>query len=513
MNGAESLIGTLASGGVEICFANPGTSEIHIVAALDRDRRVRPVPVLFEGVAIGAADGYARMSGKPAATLLHLGPGYANGMANLHNARRAFVPMLNIVGDQASHHRQYDAPLTSDIESLARQHSAWVATPSSAARLGHDTAAALSAAGAYPGRIATLIVPADVAWNDGGVVTDPLVPAQRLRASEARLGDAARLLRNGRPTALILGTQNALEAPLHAAGRIAAATGARLLAPFSFARMARGAGRPPVERIPYVVDQAVTLLGQFQQILLVGTQPPAAFFGSPGRPGLVVAPDCNLFTLAEPYEDGPAALEALADLVCAPGVQPALQPSARPECPRGGFSLMALAHAVGALLPEGAIVVDESITSGRGMLAATRGAPPHDWLVNTGGSIGIGTPLSVGAAMACPDRPVLCLTGDGSLMYTLQALWTAARENLRITTVVFANRSYAILKGELASVGATVADSHPLLDIGRPELDFVALAKGLGVPALRVSELDAFSTALARGFDSGGPNLIEVRLQ
>src|SRR6202453_4270285 len=167
MNGAESLIRTLLGAGVEVCFANPGTSEIHLVAALDHMPEVRCVLGLFEGVVTGAADGYARMKEKPACTLLHLGPGLGNGLANLHNASRAQVPIVNIIGQHARYHLLYDAPLTSDIEAIARPYSKWLRTPSAASAIGRDAAEALVAARTAPGQIATLVVPADVAWTDG----------------------------------------------------------------------------------------------------------------------------------------------------------------------------------------------------------------------------------------------------------------------------------------------------------------------------------------------------------
>ncbi len=513
MNGAESLVRTLVKGGVDVCFMNPGTSEIHFVAALDRITEMRGVPCLFEGVAVGAADGYARMTGNPACTLLHLGPGFANGLANLHNARRARVPMLNIVGDHATHHLRYDAPLTSDIEAIARPHCIWVRTSATSERLSADCADALAAARTAPGGIATLIVPADAAWNDGGVVADTFPVPTAPAPSRATIDRIALLLTNGARTAIVLGERAAQGESLVTAGRIAAATGAKLLAPFSFSRTRRGAGLPIVERIPYVVAQAVEMLREFTQIILVAAPAPVAFFAHPERPSVVTPKGCAIHALAKSGENVTTALDALAAALSATETDFHPQEAWRPALPHGELTLAGLASVVGALLPQDAIVVDESITSGRGMMAATRGAAQHDWLVNTGGSIGIGMPLAVGAAVACPDRKVLCLSGDGSGMYTLQALWTAARERLQITVVVFANRTYEILKGELAGLGRQVGPrARDLLDIGRPDLDFVALAKGMGVRGRRVSTLEEFASALESGFAGSEPNLIEVPL-
>ncbi len=510
MNGAESLVRTLVNAGANVCFANPGTTEIHLVDALDRVAAMRCVPCLFEGVCTGAADGYARMTGTPAATLLHLGPGLSNGLANLHNAKRAGVPLLNIVGDHASFHRQYDAPLTSDIEAIARPFSAWLRTSDSAGHVGRDGAEAVAAA--RPGNIATLIVPADAAWSNGGRAADARqIPGTKLPPGST-VERAAELLRNRRPTAILLGGRAAQGSCLLLAGRIAAATGARLMVPFAFARLERGAGRPPVERIAYVTQQAIDQLRDIRQLILVGAAPPAAFFGHPDLPSALAPEDCTVFALASPSEDSQTALAALAAAVSASSDFHA-QPAERPGVPSGDITLAGLAQAVGATLPQDAIVIDESITSGRGMMAATRGAPAHDWLVNTGGSIGIGMPLAVGAAIACPGRAVLCLQGDGSAMYTLQALWTAAREGLPISCVIFANRSYNILKGELAGITASPGPrALETLDLARPDLDFVWLAKGMGMAALRVTTLEDFSSALMAGFESRAPNLIEVPL-
>ncbi|MGH6889461.1 MAG: acetolactate synthase large subunit [Rhizomicrobium sp.] len=512
MNGAESLLGSLTRGGVEICFMNPGTTEIHLVAALDRVDGLRGVACLFEGVASGAADGYARMSGKPACTLFHLGPGLSNALANLHNACRARVPIVNIVGDHATFHRPFDPPLASDIEAIARPFSHWLREARDAGELGALGVEAIAASRAAPGRIATLIVPSDVAWGEGGRVAEtPAAPRAALPGT-AKIEEAARLLRNGLSSALLLGSHTLHGAALAAAAQISAATGAKLLAPLNFARMERGAGRPPVERIPYVTEQAIAQLAPLRQLLLVGAPEPVAFFGHPSRPSRLAPETCKAFSLAEPHQDCAGALLALADTLAAKSARPLLQLRETPALPQDGvITAEGVAQSVGALLPEGAVVIDESITSGRGLLAATRGAPPHDWLVNTGGSIGIAVPLAVGAAIAAPGRPVLCLEGDGSLMYTLQGLWTAARENLPITTVVFANRSYAILKGELAAIGTNPGPrALEALDIAPPTIAFAELAKALGVPGRRVTTLGEFADALRRGLASKEPNLIEV---
>jgi acetolactate synthase-1/2/3 large subunit len=516
MNGAESLIRTLVAGGVDTCFSNPGTSEIHIVAALDRIPEMRCVLGLFEGVVTGAADGYARMAEKPACTLLHLGPGLGNGLANLHNASRAQVPIVNIVGQHATDHLHFDTPLTSDIEGIARTSSKWVRTSRGSSEVGRDAAEAVIVARTAPGQIATLIVPADVAWSEGSSIAAISTLPKPTLPDAQNVERAAAMLQSGVRTAILIAGNGLYGKGLIAAGRIAAATGAKLLAPYPITRLQRGAGITTVERVQYILEPAIDQFKEFRQLILVGARAPVAYFAYPGKSSVFTSPECDIHTLANPGEDYVGALEALADALSIRGEQVLAEKAERPAMPSGEITLPGLAAAVGALLPDNVIVVDESMTSGRGLMAATKGAPPHDWLGNTGGSIGIALPLAVGAAVACPDRRVLCLTADGSGMYTPQALWTMAREGLNVTTVVFANRDYAVLKREFSYLGIASpgARAAAMFEIGRPDLDWTHLAKGMGVPSTRVTSLDAFGKALRAGLEGAGkgPTLIEVPL-
>lgn len=514
MNGAESLVRTLVGGGVNVCFSNPGTSEMHFVAALDRVDGMRCVLALFEGVATGAADGYARMKGTPAATLLHLGPGLANGLANLHNARKASTPVVNIVGDHATYHRDLDAPLTSDIETAAKPFSGWVRTSPNALQVAEDGAAAIAAAMTPPGQVATLILPGDTAWDEGAGPAKVPAFATRARVGEDAVKAATQVLRSGEPTLILLGGP-ALDAHgLDLAGRIVAKTGAKMLAQTFNRRMARGAGRVAIERIPYPVDQALGVLAGLKHIILAGSRVPVAFFAYPDKPSLLAPEGTQFTTLAREDEDIVHALEWLADEVGAKSLAAAPADYAPPAPATGAINSLTLAQSLGALIPENAIVVDEGVSTGRGFFPSTRHAHPHDWLQNMGGSIGIGLPLATGAAIACPDRPVINVEGDGSAMYTIQALWTQARENLNVTTVIFNNRSYAILRGELSNVGAQNVGRKALdmLDLGRPDLDFVRLARGMGVPGERVETMEEFNHALAHGLAEPGPYLVEVML-
>ena len=519
MNGAESLLTTLRQHQVEVCFANPGTSEMHFVAALDRVEGMRGILGLFEGVVTGAADGYARMLDRPACTLLHLGPGLANGLSNLHNAVRAQSPIVNVIGDHATHHRHLDAPLTSDIEGAARPFSHWVRTSPSADTLAADGAAAVAAALSAPGRVACLILPADAAWNElaqprPSAPSTPPAGIQYARPADSAIAAAAQILRSGEPTALILGGRATREAPLALAGKIAAATGARLLAPTLTPRISRGAGRVPVERIPYPVDLALAFLKELRNIILVGAKAPVAFFAYPDKPGTLYQPGTRIHELARAEHDPFYALEALVDALGARQAAASVPRLERPARPTGAITLEKLGALLGAALPENAIVVDESITTGRAFLAATKNCPPHDWIIGTGGSIGYGMPVALGAAVACPDRKVVCLESDGSGLYMPQSLWTHARESLNILTLVFANRSYQILRDEMRNVGASnigpVASS--LLDIGNPDIDWPSLAKGFGVPAHRATTMDELSRAFDAGLAMQGPCVIEVVL-
>jgi acetolactate synthase-1/2/3 large subunit len=512
MNGAESLVRTLVAGGVDVCFANPGTSEMHFVAALDRVEGMRCVLGLFEGVVTGAADGYFRMKRSPASTLLHLGPGLANGLANLHNAKKANSGIVNIVGQHAVYHIGFNAPLTSDIEGLARPMSSWVRTSPDAKSVARDGAAAIAAAKGSPPQIATLILPADTAWNEADGIAQVPEESQRASYSSQAVDNAAKVLRGGAQTLLLL-TGNALtEQGLALAAQIAGKTGCKVMGQTYNPRMARGRGRFSIDRIPYVIEQALPILKDFKHIVLVEANDPVAFFAYPNKPSLLKPEGCEVHRMTSGGENSVAALEALASALGArPTVKTAGLVSWQAD---GALTHASIAQAIAMAIPENAIVVDESVTTGRGFFPPTAAARQHDWLQNMGGSIGFSTPVATGAAVACPDRKVICMVGDGSAMYTLQSLWTQAREGLNVLTIVFANRIYQILRGEFDGVGAGEPGqrAQDMLRIDRPTLDWVALAKGMGVPGRAVTTSDEFVKALAEGVAEQGPRLIEVQM-
>jgi len=515
MNGAEALLRTLLDAGVEVCFTNPGTSEMHFVAALDRVPGMRCVLGLFEGVVTGAADGYARIAGKPAATLLHLGPGLGNGLANLHNAKRGDVAVVNIVGDHATYHLQYNSPLTSDIVAVAEPMSHWVHSSQSSEALPGDAARAVAAARSAPGQVATLILPANVSWEDceGGAAAPPERTAAR-RAREERVERSAAALRGGEPAMILLGG-HVSDRDLELAARIGAATGARVALETFPTRMPWGAGHANCERIPYLAEFAIEHLKSVRRLILVGARTPASFFAYPNIPSVLVHEECEILTLAEAHHDRVDALERLAQATHALATEPPRNPLAPPALPEAGpLSTASVGDIIGALLPEGAIVVDEGITCGMEVFPRARTARAHEWIVQTGGSIGWGLPAAAGAAIAAPGRKVVCLEGDGSAMYTIQALWTMAREQLDVTVVLFANRDYAILQLEYLRVGATGmgANARSMMHIGKPDIDFVALSRSMGVHATRASDSAEFASQFADAMRTRGPRLIETMM-
>ncbi|MBS7706370.1 acetolactate synthase large subunit [Chelatococcus asaccharovorans] len=513
MNGAEALVRTLAKAGVDVCFANPGTSEMHFVAALDRVPGVRCVLSLFEGGATGAADGYARMADRPAATLTHLGTGLTNSLANVHNARKAQTPMVNIIGDHATYHLQYESPLKSDVEALARPMSHWLGRADTAAEVGPKAAEAIAAALVEPGQIASLILPADASWNEGGVVgTVPASPPAAIVGEDA-IRDTAAALRDGNALVL-LGGKALRAAPAEVAAAIAAGTGNRIAAQGRDPRIERGAGRVAVPRLPTMTGPAVEALRGIKTIVLVGSKPPVANFAHPGKPSLFAPEDCRYVTLATGADDMADALYRLADAlgIKADGSLRIARADIAPA--EGALTLEGIAQSLAALMPDNAILCDEAVTSGRPVFAATRAAAPHDYLSLTGGAIGIGLPLAAGAAVACPDRKVILLQADGSGLYTVQSLWTHASENLDILTIVYANNAYAILRNELKNVGIDNPGTNAIrmLSFDNPAIDWTGIARGFGVPAERVTSMEGFNAALRAGVSQRGPSLIEVAL-
>jgi acetolactate synthase-1/2/3 large subunit len=514
-NGAQALMRTLVDAGVEVCFSNPGTSEMHFVAALDDEPEMRAVLALFEGVATGAADGYARMSDKPAATLLHLGCGLGNGLANLHNARKGKVPVVNIVGDHATYHVKYDAQLQSDIETVARNVSpGFVRTARSTETLCKDAAKAIGAARSVPGQVATLILPADVSWGEGGQPALPLTPPAPPTADDSTVAAIADAIGSGKKTALLLGGRALREPALLAAARLAAHKGVRLLAETFPTRMERGAGLPKVERLAYLAELATVQLTDVDHLILVDAKAPVSFFAYPGKPSYLVPDHCTVHTLAAPDQDVTGSLNKLNTVMGANEAEPTLQGARRPVRPRGKLTAEKVCKAVGHLLPDNAIIVDESITSGLMLSVMTEGAPRHDLLTLTGGAIGQGLPNAIGAAVACPDRPVLALVGDGSSMYTIQSLWTMAREQLDVTTIIFNNASYSVLNIELERVGADKAGTKARnqLDLRGPVLNFAVMAQGMGVHGVRVDTAEDMNKALEYALRMPGPHLIEVMI-
>ena len=519
MNGAESLIKTAVASGIEVCFANPGTTEMPFVAAIDSAPGLRPILGLFEGVCTGAADGYGRMAGKPALTLLHLGPGFANGIANLHNAYRAGSPIVNLIGNNPTWHLDHPAPLNTDIASLARPVSHWVAMPESAEQLAERAAEAIGVAMSPPGKIATLIVPQDCAWTDVSTSADPPGRTEPTLVDDALIREAAEVLSAGEPSLLLIGGPALNKRGLKAAARIGRKTGCGVMIETFASRIERGAGIPPLPQIPYFPERAIDVLKGFTQVVSAGTGVPVSFFGYPNIPSELLPPGCRRMVLGEASSDLATALEALADRVGAHpdddvpgnGVPGNVEP---PVPPTGKLTPDSLAQALAAVQPEGAIMALDPVTSGFSYPSHAVASPPHTTLRVTGGAIGFGLPCAVGAAVACPDRKVIAFQADGGGMYTFQSLWTMARESLDVTVLICANRKYQILRVELERAGLTELGkgATSLTDISHPTLDWVSLARGTGVPGVRVETADDLVRQLHRSIAEPGPSLIEAVL-
>lgn len=513
MNGAQSLLNTLTNNGIDVCFTNPGTSEMHFVAALDEVEGMRCVLCLFEGVISGAADGYARMARRPASTLLHLGPGLGNALANVHNAKKGLVPMVNIVGDHATYHLQYDAPLTSDIEGIAGPISHWVHTSATPGDIARDAAEAVKQAGHT--QIATLMLPADVSWGDNrngaeGAV-DIAAPAQ---VSTDRIDEAVKRLQSGGKCMIMIGGPEVSKSRGLKASRIAKACGAKINTDVFPTRQARGAGTAVIDRLPYLAEMAIDSIKELDHLILIGAKAPVSFFAYPNVPSSIAPESCEQLMLATPQEDIDQVLEALLARLNAEGVEPDTHALHICDQPSGELDANTAAMAIAHFMPENAIIVDEAITSGVAIAPLTATARPHDWLNQTGGSIGWGLPAALGAAIACPDRKVISLEGDGSAMYTIQALWTMVRENLDVIVVIFNNRKYSILELEFARTGARGGVPGPnaasTLAIGNPDMDFVAMAQGMGLEASRATTAEEFNVQFEAAMNSTGPRLIDA---
>jgi acetolactate synthase-1/2/3 large subunit len=513
MTGAECLLKTLVANGVDICFMNPGTSEMQFVSALDRVEGMRGVLCLFEGVCSGAADGYARMLRRPAATLLHLGPGLGNALANFHNARKARSPVVSIVGQHTAKHLQYDAPLTSDIEAFARTVSPYVRTVERASDMGKTASAVIHAARTPPGQVATLIVPADFSWSEAGEPAGVLPPAERPGPQAECLREVASVLKSSEPAGLLLSGGTLLSPGLKAAGQLAAGTGVRVFADRNAARMECGARRFVPPRIAYFPEAAEFMLAGLKHLILVESKPPVSFFQYPGRRSYLAPDDCALHVLAPIEGDGTAALQALVEECGVASFNPPLPEVSPPALPGGsGLTLDAIGRVLAGLMPEGAILCDEMVSSGETISRHLASAVAYDLLPVTGGAIGQGLPVAVGAALACPDQKVFALEADGSGMYTLQALWTMVREQLNVVAVILANRRYRILDIEMRRTGAVDFGrlANDMIDIGRPNLDWVKLAEGLGVQATRATTEDEFIAHFRAAVNQTGPTPIEA---
>lgn len=514
--GADVMFEALYQGGAEICFANPGTTEMTMVSALARNGKIRSVLSLFEGVCTGAADGYNRVSGKVPLTLLHLGPGFANGIANLHNARRAGSRIINVIGDHATWHLAYDAPLTSDIESLASPVSRQVIRMASTATIVQDVDLAFAATCEAEGGAATLIVPTDVIDAEASRNAQQLVaqPWSGAVVGEERIAEAKAALAGAQDVIVLLGGNALTEAGVRAGAAVAAHLGGRLLMEPYPAIVTLGGDLPAVERQAYFPDDVIAQMGN-ATVVLAGSLMPISYFGYEGWPSQLVAEE-RLVRLAGPEHDAVGALLDLGEALGARtlAVQAAAEPSA-PTADRGAALTPPLVvEELLAQLPHDAIISLEGSTLGGPWLRNAHRARRHRVITNTGGAIGQGLPCAVGAALAEPEARVVSLQSDGSAQYTLQALWTMAREKLPVTVIMAANHRYAILQTELTRAEAPLDDAviAGLTLLDNPRVDWTALAAGYGVKAVRVTTTGELEAALAEGLAHDGPMLIQAEL-
>jgi acetolactate synthase I/II/III large subunit len=515
VNGAELTMKTALKAGVKVCFTNFGTTEIPLARSFDTEPGIKPVLGLFEGVCTGAADGYGRMLDKPALTLLHLGPGFANGIANLHNAKRAKTPIVNVVGEHATSHIPLDAPLAMDIEALAGTLAGWHRTNQSPLELSRDMSDALEAA-AF-GQIATLIIPND--YQQAEIDDTEIATAHFVfdPVDEKMISSGVRFFRKYHKVALILGGRALRQSGLQTAARIKNVTGCDLLTDNLPGYIDRSPELPEVARIPYFPEPAIKMLSQYEAAVIVGTKEPVSFFGYRGVRGKMLADDQPRIIISSKRQNPAEALNCLADALgtTKSGEQPKTLHTQRPALAGGVLTAEKACQTLAAIQPEGAIIIDEGVTSVSNYYQISSHLPRHSLLTIAGGSIGYGPPCSVGAAVACPDRPVIAIQADGSAMYTIQALWTQAREKLNITTLICSNRRYNILKVEIERAGITGIGPFlkSLYELDNPSLNWVKMGEAMGVPGVAVNTAEQLAEELKAALSSKGPHLIEMELE
>lgn len=518
MNGAQALFKALVQAGLDTCFANPGTSEMQLVYEIGLTPGVRAVLCLQENTVTGAADGYARMKGKPAFTLLHVGSGFANGIANLHNAGRANTAMVNIVGANATYHQprfpEHEL-INGRIIDLARTVSHWAHEARSASDLAVLGGLATRYAQLGSGKICTVVAPTNCHWDPAMAPAGLPASIETLKVSPETIDQVASALSDGKKTGMVLGSSLLHGSGLELAGRIAAKTGVTLFGETFPSRLARGEGRVPVKLIPYLLEMALNDLANYERLILAGALSPVATFAYRDKPVLKIPETCQVITLATVDHDLLAALGDLTEAVNAPTKPAQLMTRSEALPPTGVLTAEAIGKSLCALMPENSILVDEGATNGQAIFNLTEGARAHDYLSAVcGGAIGGGLPLALGASVACPDRKTIALQADGSGMYTVQALWSMARENADVIVIVLRNDDYAILEVELARVREGEANSRmqSMMNLKNPSLDWVKIAEGLGVPAVSATTAEEFYRLLESALRKKGPYLIEARL-
>jgi len=518
MNGAQAFFKVLLDGGVDTIFGCPGTSEMQIIQELGQTN-VHAVLGLQENVVTGMAHGYGVMTGKPSLSLLHVACGISNGLANMHNGRRAGAPMVVFAGGVAANHEvnNPEHQMLLRPQQIAAAATDWQREALTSDLLADCAAEALQVANTGYGKVAMVFGPAQTFWEEATILEDqtrPPIPPRRVSASTIK--EIAESIQSGKKTCLLLGGHALREEALEVAGRISAATGAELWQDYIVARLQRGAGRVPVKRIPYVVEAGVEALKDFEQIVLVGNQIPIPTFSYKGKPLTKVPEGCAIKTLGTTECDLLQALTDLADAVNAPAKAPVHQDRAKGVAPTGVLNEAAICQSIVAAMPDNVIVVDEGNMESFNFPELTAGAAPHDFMqAPTGGAIGAGASVAIGASVAAPDRKVVCLEGDFSLNLNIMSLWTMAKQNSNICLVIMNNGGSQALRMELARVrpGDETDKALDMLLIRDPEIDYVKIAEGNGLSATRATTAEEFHQQFVAAMKKKGPHVIDAQVE
>ena len=517
MNGAAAFFKSIVDNGIDTIFACPGTSEMQVVDEVGYSN-LRVVLCLFENSVTGMADGYARMLDKPALGMVHVTCGLTNALANMHNARIANSRMI-IFGGGVHVAHEVNEPVHSMLQRqpyVAQIAAQCVIEARSPDQLAAAATQALKASNDGAGKIVYVYGPNNAVWGESsfqGKLTSSA--EQRQRVSTATISSIADTLKAGKKTAFILDNLALREEGLEILGRIAEGAGGRLFREWLPSRIAMGAGRVRTETLPYGGAEGRELLSEFDQIVLVGAKIPVCPFSYENQPWVKIPENCNVHTLATADHDILAALEELATQLDLPEKASNRYNRKPGEPPTGPLSGNSIVQSLSILMPADSIVLDEAMLENVMFPLLMDGAAPFDFMAACpGGAIGAGPPVACGAAIACPNRKVILLEGDFSLMQGNTALWSMAQHNLDICVINYNNEGSASLSTELARVrqGEAQPKSIELLRIRKPTIDYAAMAESMGVPASRAETAEEFHLQLTKAMSTKGPHFIDANI-